>query len=163
MKTLRGRIIRQWARAEMAVAMVLTVVIVGTISAQIIARYVFNAPFAWMEEAVMIMFIYLTLFAAAVATKEKRHIIVDLFPKGPVSRFLGAAMSVLTIVILGLILANIGPIMTVEMRRTTISLPVNFPLAYYNSIPLAYCFVSISIAVAYDLIFERKDEEEAMV
>lgn len=163
MKDTFGNIIRWWAKAEMAAAMILTVLIVITIAAQILARYIFNSPVPWMEEAVMIMFIYLTLFAAAVATKEKRHIIVDLIPKGAVARFLGVVMSILTILILGLILANIGPIITVEMRRTTISLPVNFPLAYYNSIPLAYCFSSIIIAIAYDLIFERKEEKEAMV
>ena len=54
-------------------------------------------------------------------------------------------------------------VMKVELRRTTISLPTNFPIAFYNSIPLIYCFCSIILATAYDVIFERKDEQEALV
>lgn len=156
-------VIRWMGKIEMACAMALTVLIVVTITMQIVMRYIFNAPVPWMEESVMIMFIYVTLLAAAVATKEKRHILVDLFPAGRVSRFLGLAMSVLTVATLCLILANMGPIMTVEMRRTTVSLPVNFPIAYYNSIPLAYCFCSIILAILHDVIFERKDDQEALV
>lgn len=147
----------------MGLCMVLIAVIVGTISFQIIARYVFNAPVPWMEELVTIFFIQLTLLAAAVATKEKRHILVDLFPTGPVSRALGVLMSILTIVTLVVLMAHIAPILKVEMRRTTISLPTNFPIAFYNSIPLIYCFCSIILATAYDVIFERKDEQEALV
>ena len=70
-------------RIEMALAMALLMLIVGTILFQIVARYVFNAPVPWMEELVTIMFILLTLLAAAIATKEKRHILVDLFPRDP--------------------------------------------------------------------------------
>ena len=150
-------------RIEMGLSMVLLMVIIGTISFQFIARYVFNAPVPWMEEVVTILFILLTLLAAAVAAKEKRHILVDLFPKGPVSRVLGVLMSLLTIVTLVVLIAHIGPILKVELRRTTISLPTNFPIAFYNSIPLIYCFCSIILATAYDVIFERKDEQEALV
>lgn len=150
-------------RIEMALSMALIALIVGTILFQIVARYVFNAPVPWMEELVTIFFIILTLLAAAIAAKEKRHILVDLFPQGPVSRALGVIMSILTILTLVVLIAHIGPVLKVEMRRTTISLPSNFPIAFYNSIPLIYCFCSIILATAYDVIFERKDAQEALV
>jgi TRAP-type C4-dicarboxylate transport system permease small subunit len=150
-------------KVEMAICMALTTAIVLTILFQIIARYIFNAPVPWMEEAVTIMFILPTLLAAAVATKEKRHIIVDLFPKGPVSPALGLLMSIITVITIVVLLANIGPILKTELRRTTISLPANFPIAFYNSIPLIYCFCSIILSIVYDLLFERKDEQEALV
>lgn len=150
-------------RVEMFLSMVLIALIVGTILFQIVARYVFNAPVPWMEELVTIYFILLTLLAAAIATKEKRHILVDLFPKGPVARALGVIMSIVTIITLVILIAHIGPVLKVEMRRTTISLPSNFPIAFYNSIPLIYCFCSIILATAYDVIFERKEEQEALV
>ncbi|MFV0382973.1 TRAP transporter small permease [Paracoccus sp. (in: a-proteobacteria)] len=150
-------------RIEMALSMILLILIVATIAMQIVARYVFSAPVPWMEESVTIMFIYVTLLSAAVVAREKRHIVVDLFPAGPLSRRLGVAMSVLTIAILVLVLTSIGPIVTVEMRRNTVSLPWNFPLAWYNSFPLIYCFGSIILSIAYDLIFERKAQQEALV
>ena len=147
----------------MAICVALMGLIVSTIGFQIVARYVFNSPVQWMEELVTIFFILLTLFAAAIAAKEKRHILVDLFPKGPVARGLGVIMSVLTVVTLVVLLAHIGPILKVEFRRSTVSLPANFPIAFYNSIPLIYCFCSIILSTLYDVIFERKADQEALV
>ncbi|MFV0333293.1 MAG: TRAP transporter small permease [Tropicimonas sp.] len=163
MQRILKAVVTWTGRAEMVLTMILLLLIVATISMQIVARYVFSAPVPWMEESVMIMFIYVTLLAASVVAKEKRHIVVDLFPDGPVARGLGVIMSVLTIATLVLILSAIGPIITVEMRRNTVSLPWNFPLAWYNSYPLIYCFCSIILAITYDLIFERKTAQEALV
>ena len=155
--------IKLQGQAEMALCIALVGLIVSTIIFQIVARYVFNAPVPWMEELVTIFFILLTLLAAAVAAKEKRHILVDLFPRGPVAQFLGVFMSLVTVVTLIILISNIGPILKVEFRRTTISLPFNFPIAYYNSIPLIYCFCSIILSTLYDVIYERKDEQEALI
>lgn len=155
--------IRLQGQIEMTTCVALVGLIVGTIIFQIVARYVFNAPVPWMEELVTIFFILLTLLAAAIAAKEKRHILVDLFPNGPIARALGVLMSILTVLTLIVLLAHIGPILRVEFRRSTISLPVNFPIAYYNSIPLIYCFCSIILSTLYDVIFERKDDQEALV
>ncbi len=147
----------------MAMCMILIALIVLTISFQIVARYFFNSPVPWMEEMVTIAFILLTLIAASVTTREKRHIIVDLFPQGPVSRALGVIMSILTAIILIIILANIAPILQVELRRQTISLPYNFSIAFYNTIPLIYCFCSVILSIVYDVLYERRDEQEAIV
>ena len=163
MRKMLKAFIRFQGKVEMAICISLVALIVSTITFQIVARYVFNAPVPWMEELVTIFFILLTLFAAAIAAKEKRHILVDLFPKGQVSRFLGVVMSIVTVVTLIVLIAHIGPILKVEFRRSTISLPANFPIAFYNSIPLIYCFCSIILSTVYDVIFERKDEQEALI
>ncbi|SDR48067.1 TRAP transporter small permease subunit [Pseudovibrio sp. Tun.PSC04-5.I4] len=163
MKSFLSTVVTILGKIEMAACMALITLIVSTISFQIILRYVFDSPIAWMEEVVTIAFIILTMLAAAVATKEKRHILVDLFPRGPVARTLGVMMAIVTILTLAAILLNIMPVLTVELRRNTISLPFNFPVAFYNSIPLIYCFSSIILSIVYDVIFERKDEQEALV
>jgi len=162
MKNLLRSIIYWQGKAEMALCMFFTVSIVLVIAFQIIARYFFNSPVAWMEEVVTIMFILLTLFAAAVATKEKRHILVDIIPRGRLASVLGIFMSILTIITLVIILDSIAPILKTELRRTTISLPFNFPIAYYNSLPLIYCFCSIILSILYDVLFERKADQEAV-
>lgn len=163
MRGFLAAFIRWQGKIEMGFCITLIALIVGTITFQIIARYIFNSPVQWMEEMVTIAFILLTMAAAAVAAKDKRHILVDLFPHGRVSRALGVLMSIMTVVILVVILANIGPSLKVELRRTTVSLPKNFPIAFYNSIPIIYCFCSIILSTLYDVIYERKDEQEALV
>ncbi len=163
MQQIWKSIVNGMSKFEYFASAILLIIIVATISGQIIARYIFSSPAAWMEEAVMIMFIYLTLLSAAYAAKEKRHIVVDLFPFGRVSKVLGVIMSIGIVVILAVIIYNIPPVYIVEMRRKTVSLPYNFPLAYYNSIPLIYCFFSIIISTLYDLIFEHKETQEALI
>ena len=97
---------------EMGLSMVLLMVIIGTISFQIIARYVFNAPVPWMEEVVTIPFILLTLLAAAVADKETRTILVHPFPQGQISRVCGSLMSLTTSLTLVSLIAHILPFPT---------------------------------------------------
>lgn len=163
MKRFLSTVVTILGKIEMAACIALITLIVGTISFQIIMRYVFDSPIAWMEEVVTIAFIILTMLAAAVATKEKRHILVDLFPQGPTAKTLGVIMAILTVITLTVILMHVAPVLTVELRRKTISLPYNFPVAFYNSIPLIYCFSSIILSIVYDVVFERKDEQEALV
>lgn len=163
MREALQKIISFQGKVEMAICVTLVGLIVSIIIFQIFARYIFNAPVPWMEELVTIFFILLTFFAAAVAAKEKRHILVDLFPKGPIAKLLGVVMSVITIIVLITLIWHIGPILKTELRRTTISLPENFPIAYYNSFPLIYCFCSIILATLYDVLFERKEDQEALV
>ncbi len=163
MQSILKKLITGLGKIEMAVCVMLIGLIVLTIIFQIIARYIFNSPVPWMEEAATIGFIFLTLISASVVAREKRHILVDLFPRGPVSKALGVVMLIITVMTLVAILANIAPIVKVELRRETISLPYNFPIAFYNTIPLVYCFCSIILSSLYDLIYERKDEKEAVV
>ncbi len=74
----RGRR-EMWIRdAErlMAVAMLLS--ILGSMAAQVVARYVFHAPLAWSEEWARFAMIWLAFLAAAFVMAEQGHIAVDV-------------------------------------------------------------------------------------
>ena len=45
--------------------------------AQVILRYVFNAPLTWSEELARILFIYLTFMGIGAAYGRRRHMFVD--------------------------------------------------------------------------------------
>lgn len=49
------------------------------ITAGIISRYFFNAPFSWTEEVATFLMVYLCYISAALTTVAKKHIVADFF------------------------------------------------------------------------------------
>jgi len=58
---------------------ILLLVVVGLVSAQVVARYVFDASLTWSEEAARMTFVYLTFLGAALALGRGQNLRIDLF------------------------------------------------------------------------------------
>lgn len=56
----------------------LLLMILGTMSAQVVARYVFHAPISWSEEWARFALIWLAFLSAAMVMAEGQHIAVDV-------------------------------------------------------------------------------------
>jgi TRAP-type C4-dicarboxylate transport system permease small subunit len=74
----------------------LLLTILGTMGAQVVARYVFHAPISWSEEWARFALIWLAFLSAAFVMAEGRHIAVDvvsarLSPRGSVGWNVSAA------------------------------------------------------------------------
>jgi TRAP-type transport system small permease protein len=54
------------------------ILIIVSITAGVISRYIFNAPFPWVEELVTFLFIWLSFFGAGLAAAKKKHVVVDI-------------------------------------------------------------------------------------
>ena len=52
-------------------------VLIITLTAGIITRYVFDSPFTWTEELATFLFIWIAFLGSATVTYEKRHVAVD--------------------------------------------------------------------------------------
>jgi TRAP-type C4-dicarboxylate transport system permease small subunit len=64
---------------EQLLAVLILVGILGTMFAQVVARYIFRAPFSWSEELCRLGLIWLTFLAAAYIMAQRRHLAVDLW------------------------------------------------------------------------------------
>jgi TRAP-type transport system small permease protein len=64
--------------AERFSAAVLLLTILGTMGAQVVARYVFHAPISWSEEWARFALVWLAFLSAAFVMAEGRHIAVDV-------------------------------------------------------------------------------------
>lgn len=64
--------------AERSLAAVLLLTILGTMGAQVVARYVFHSPISWSEEWARFALIWLAFLSAAFVMAEGRHIEVDI-------------------------------------------------------------------------------------
>lgn len=70
--------VRWMVLGEKTVAGLFLLIIVSTMAAQVIARYVFDAPFQWSEEVARFALIWMTFISAAFVMAEGRHIAVDI-------------------------------------------------------------------------------------
>jgi TRAP-type C4-dicarboxylate transport system permease small subunit len=65
------------ARLEAFVLALLVLAMTGATLAQVIARYAFNEPLIWSEEAARYLFVWVSLLGAALATREGTHYVLD--------------------------------------------------------------------------------------
>ena len=68
---------------EKVLHIVLALLLIGMtvfIAANVISRYVFNAPITWAEELVRYMFIWSVMTGAVAAMAEHKHLNVDILP-----------------------------------------------------------------------------------
>lgn len=65
-------------RAEQWVAVTLLVLVLGLTFVQVVARFVFDSPFFWTEEAARFGYVWLTFLAAMAAMADRSHISVQL-------------------------------------------------------------------------------------
>lgn len=78
-----GRLIK----FEQALAVLLLVPVLGLTFLQVVARFVFNAPFFWTEELARYGYVWLCFVAAVFVMAEQSHIAIRLF-EGVLSRSL---------------------------------------------------------------------------
>lgn len=64
---------------EQLLAVLILVGILGTMFAQVVARYIFRAPFSWSEELCRLGLIWMTFLAAAYIMAQRQHLAVDLW------------------------------------------------------------------------------------
>jgi TRAP-type C4-dicarboxylate transport system permease small subunit len=69
----------RWLRhAANTLGGVLFLMLFGVFIVQIAARFGFNQPLPWTDEAAVILYIWVILWAAAVVVPEREHVVFDL-------------------------------------------------------------------------------------
>lgn len=80
---------------EILVSAIALIIITALVFLQVVQRYIFAASFAWTEEVVITLIVYMVLFGAARAVRQKEHTEVDGVAKS-LSRAGGIALRTLT-------------------------------------------------------------------
>lgn len=79
-----------WAKVERFAEHLIVLITLGMIfaaMAQVVSRYVFNAPLSWSEELSRFLFVWLSFLAAWLAWRRREHIGLQLLPE-PALRWL---------------------------------------------------------------------------
>lgn len=143
------------AAVERALLLVLLGAIVVSISVQVVSRYFFGRPLIWVEELATYSFIWGTFLGASLALKYDRHVRIETF----VGRLPPAGRAVLRaaagLVMLAALLVMLPPVwanVLIQMRRTTIALPVDIPVAWFFSVPLLVAIVLMILTLVYQIL-----------
>lgn len=141
--------------AEAAAIVLLLANIVLNISVQVVSRYAFDLPLVWVEEFATYSFIWATFLGASLALKLGRHVKIETAvllapPRG--QALVRAVQYAIILVILATMAPPLVSAIDIEMRRMTISLPVDVPTAWFFSIPLLIAVCSMLATAAYLLL-----------
>ena len=119
--------------------------------ANVIARYIFNSPIPWAEELARYSFIWLVFTGAAVCTKRRRHVAVDVAVRllPAISQTACDLLVKLGIALLMGILVYYGVVLMSSATQPTSTL--NIPTYFvYVVVPLAAA--SILVRTLVDLV-----------
>ncbi|HNP63957.1 MAG TPA: TRAP transporter small permease [Woeseiaceae bacterium] len=103
-------LITQLHRLTLGLSLVLVLVIIASLSVQIVSRYVFNAPVHMTDDIAEISLIWLTFLCASAVYRERGHIGIEIFSSEDSStalRVLRIALHAVVIAVLSYVLLQV--------------------------------------------------------
>lgn len=73
-----NNIIENGKKIQLVIGALCLAMIIITITAGIISRYVFDSPFSWTEELAIFLFVWISFLGANVTAANNKHVVVDL-------------------------------------------------------------------------------------
>jgi TRAP-type C4-dicarboxylate transport system permease small subunit len=146
-------------KAELAVGVSLTVVMVVAVFLQVVFRYVVNQPLSWSEELARYVFVWASMLGASMGVKKKTHFCLDaflkLFPQTQrkiIEAFLYVLISVLLIV-----LVYYGALFSRDLYVQTAP-GLNIPMAIpYAAVPVGALLMLLHIVL---MPFAKSEDRE---
>lgn len=145
---------------DIIVASVILAILIILTFLGVIWRYVFHAPFTWLEEVQTSCMVWIVFAAAGAAFRHGNHVaiemIVDLLPKN-IQKIMEIVISVVVVIVIGyLFVQSIGFIeVFVQSGRSTNMLKIPFALVYGIAI---VSYVDMIISYFYSIIKGVKSE-----
>ena len=148
------------ANLDVIVASVILAILIILTFAGVIWRYVFHAPFTWLEEVQTSCMVWITFAAAGAAFRSGNHVaiemIVDLMPE-KVQKVMEIMIAVIVVVILGFLFVQTIPYLKLflESGRSTSMLHIPYIVVYGISL---FSYVDMVISFIYSILHGVKSE-----
>jgi len=147
-------------RVELVAGAFLAIYIIGVMVVEIVMRYIFNNSIIWIQESVMLAFIWVTALGATCALMTESHIMIDtlirFFPERA-RRVLKVLISLAVIACLIFLASTLPVAINIQNKSKTASLPINFKKGYYYSLPILVSVWGMLAAKLYYLVYEIRD------
>jgi TRAP-type C4-dicarboxylate transport system permease small subunit len=151
------RLLRLVGHIERWIGVSLLIGIVLAITTQVFTRYALNRPIIWVEEFSVYAFIWGTFLGASLGLKYGRHVKIETYVSHLPVRGQAAARLVVNLIVffvLSLLVQEVGKVITIESRSTSVSLPWPIPRAWFYSIPIMVSCLSMMATCAYLMLAE---------
>lgn len=133
---------------EMLLAATILVGIVLMIFAQVLLNSGLGRPILWEQEVGAYGLVWITFLGASIALKQMRHVTIVSFVGGLNFRLRNLIRAIIWLIILFTIYSlihELTPIMKIEARASTVTLPFDFPRSYFFSVPLMVSCYSMAL------------------
>jgi TRAP-type transport system small permease protein len=151
------RVLRLIGHIERWTGVGLLLGIVVAITTQVFTRYALNRPIIWVEEFSVYAFIWATFLGASLGLKHGRHVKIETYIAHLPARGQAGARVLVNIIIFGvlwLLVQEVGKVIAIESRSTSVSLPWPIPRAWFYSIPIMVSCLSMMASCLYLVLAE---------
>ena len=151
------RALRYVGHVERGLGVGLIGIMVIAITTQVFTRYVLNRPIIWVEELATYSFIWGALIGASLGLKYGRHVRIETYVGHLPPRAQAASrilVNLIVIAVLWLLMREVGKVIAIESRSTSVSLPLPVPRAWFYSIPLMASCASMPATCVYLVLAE---------
>ena len=151
------RALQIFAQVERGLGVACIAIMVIAITTQVFTRYALNRPIIWVEELATYCFIWGAFIGASLGLKLGRHVRIETYvshlgQRGQIaSRVL---VNLIVLAVLWLLMREVGKVIAIESRSTSVSLPLPIPRAWFYSIPLMAACASMAVTCVYLILAE---------
>lgn len=145
--------------------MLLMVLLVASVTWQVVSRYLFASPSSWTEEIARFLLIWIGTLGAAWAFRTNMHIGLDLLPKkltGKAARNLHwLTLGTVTLFASTVLIIGGGSLVNLTWELKQYSAVLGMPIAWvYSVIPLTGCLICVYALAALAGPIPTHDDEE---
>lgn len=145
--------------AEVLIGAFLVVLMVAIMVLEVIMRYVFNNSIIWVQEFVIMTFIWITMLGGSAASMTKTHVTITTFSQFLSEKRKQVLQFLVSVVIIGVLIYLVSTLpasIAIQNKTHTSSMPINIAKGHYYSTPLLIAVVLMLVTELYYLYFEVK-------
>ena len=142
---------------EIVVGVIGIISIVFIMVLEIVMRYIFGHSIIWVQEYIIMAFIWTVALGASYAFMGRSHITISTFSKYLPKKMEKSMKILISFIILGVLIylaLTLPPTIQIQNRTRTASLPIRIPRGYYYTLPLLISVWTMILAQLYYLFFE---------
>mgnify|MGYP001169048396 FL=1 len=133
---------------EMLISVIILIGIVLMIFIQVLLNSGLGRPILWEQEAGAYGLVWITFLGASIALKQMRHVTIVSFVGRLNFRLRNLVRAIVWAIVLFTIFSlirELKPIMQIEARANTVTLPFDLPRSYFFSVPLLLSCYSMAL------------------
>jgi TRAP-type C4-dicarboxylate transport system permease small subunit len=151
------RMLEEIMRVEILIGALLIITMVAIMVLEVVMRYVFNNSIIWVQEFVILVFIWITMLGGSAASMTKTHVTITTFSQFFSGKWKTGLQLLVSLVILGVLVylaMNLPASIAIQNKTYTSSMPINIAKGHYYSSPLLFAVVLMLVTEVYYIYYE---------
>jgi TRAP-type C4-dicarboxylate transport system, small permease component len=153
------RILERIMGLELLIGGLLIITMVGIMVLEVIMRYIFNNSIIWVQEFVIMIFIWMVMLGGSAASMTKTHVTITTFShRLPETgkHILQVFVSLIILAVMFYLLQTLPASISIQNKTSTSSMPLNIGKGHFYSTPLLIAVILMSVTELYYLFYEVK-------